>query len=711
VYAGLPRFNARVRGQNLSFEELSKLVGHAHGRGRRVYVTLNTLLKDEELAEALDLVAELALVGPDAIIVQDLGLTRALRRHFPELLVHASTQMAFHDSAGVAFAERLGIRRVILERQTTLEELAAIREKTHLELEVFVHGALCCSRSGLCLFSSWQGGWSGNRGRCKQPCRRRYASGRTRGYFFSPADLCALDDVAALVALGIDGLKIEGRLRRPDYVRRVVSAYRLALDGGDLGEARRILAGATGRARQRLFRTAGDFAGVIRHGAPGASGERCGVVVAAAPGGFSIRVSKPLHRYDTVRLQNEGGDDGAPATLTRLVVDGRDVTHAARGHTCWVPWDRAVEVGSLVFRTGSATSDLATRVAGLAPARGVVDLRIALRGGAIRVALPLLGSSWEAPVALGPARSRPLAAEAVAEQFRKSRSGRLAAGRIAVDVEPGRFLPAGELKRLRRDFWAWAAGAIGEGDLRRAWALRRDAALGELDAGPATEAAAGPPETVVRVAPGAANPYGRGALTARDLDEVWHRPPGACGADEVVLPELCSELDLPRLVERIAAAVAAGHRRFRATSLSGLALLLAHRGLHVTASFPVQACNRLALAELRDLGAARVAVWVELDRGSIEALCQTFGAAAEVMTHGRLPLLVTRMVLPANGVVTDERGARFEILRQRDGNTVLLPDRVLSIEAPRGASRFIDLTRSDPDAADRSDFNSRRGLV
>ncbi|MEI6810372.1 MAG: peptidase U32 family protein, partial [bacterium] len=253
VYAGLPRFNARERGDNFTADEMSRLIAYAHKINRKVYVTLNTLLKETELTEAADIAAALVDMGPDAVIVQDLGLVHVLRTCFPSLTLHGSTQMGLHNSAGAAFAQTIGLSRIILERQVTFEELSAIRKNTNIELEMFVHGALCCGRSGACMFSSWLGGWSGNRGKCKQPCRRRYFSQKGNGFFFSPGDLCLLENVPLLKKAGLSSLKIEGRLRREDYVRSVVSAYRHMLNAAPgaeataLREARGMLMATPGR--------------------------------------------------------------------------------------------------------------------------------------------------------------------------------------------------------------------------------------------------------------------------------------------------------------------------------------------------------------------------------------------------------------------------------------------------------------------------------
>ena len=158
VYAGLPKFNARERTENLSFENLSKLTAYARKYRKKVYLTLNTLIKETELAEVVELLAQVSPLGPDAIIVQDLGILRLIREYFPELEIHASTQMGLHNLPGVELAAARGVKRVILERQMPLAEIREVALKSPVPLEVFIHGALCCCLSGRCLLSSWLGG-------------------------------------------------------------------------------------------------------------------------------------------------------------------------------------------------------------------------------------------------------------------------------------------------------------------------------------------------------------------------------------------------------------------------------------------------------------------------------------------------------------------------------------------------------------------------
>ena len=243
VYVGAPGFNARNLARDLRLEEIGAMIRLCHDRGKKLYVAANSILLEKDLPLVIETLALLETLGPDALIVQDLGLIHLVRRYFPRLKLHASTLMTAHNSQAVGFLAGLGCQRVVLARELTIKEIAAIRSRSEVELEVFIHGAMCFSYSGLCLFSSFLGGKSGLRGRCVQPCRRAYGtsgkggkggkggSGTSGGaYLFSMNDLDGLAAVPALRDIGITSLKIEGRLRSAHYVRNVVAAYRMVLD-------------------------------------------------------------------------------------------------------------------------------------------------------------------------------------------------------------------------------------------------------------------------------------------------------------------------------------------------------------------------------------------------------------------------------------------------------------------------------------------------
>lgn len=231
VYLGGSLFSARASAVNFSNEALQEAVTFARERGVRVYVTVNTLIKDEELSEALEFCAFLCSLPVDGILVQDAGLFALLREACPEMPVHASTQMSLHTPAGAALLKELGASRVVLAREMSLEEIRAVSAQTDVELEAFVHGALCMSLSGQCYFSAMLGGRSGNRGRCAQTCRLPFAAPGGTGHDLSLKDMSFIEHIGALSAAGVCSAKIEGRMKRPEYVAAAVSACRHAADG------------------------------------------------------------------------------------------------------------------------------------------------------------------------------------------------------------------------------------------------------------------------------------------------------------------------------------------------------------------------------------------------------------------------------------------------------------------------------------------------
>src|SRR6516225_1351271 len=248
VYLGLKKFSARAEAENFTLEEVSEITAYAHSLQprRRVFVTINTLIRQDELAELAEAVASLAAIKVDALIVQDLGVYRLIRKHIPELELHASTQLAVHNRAGAEALHKLGFTRVVLARELTFEEVREITATAGIETEVFIHGALCYSYSGLCLFSSQTLGRSGNRGKCAYSCRDSYeVTGApdtlrdgsavrrdpSTGFPFSMKDLALPEFVTALRGAGVSCFKIEGRKKSPLYVAATTTYYRRLVDG------------------------------------------------------------------------------------------------------------------------------------------------------------------------------------------------------------------------------------------------------------------------------------------------------------------------------------------------------------------------------------------------------------------------------------------------------------------------------------------------
>ena len=231
IYLGGTKFGARAYTQNLSEEDLVQAIEYVHIHGRKIYMTVNTLLKDRELNELYAYLLPYYKAGLDGVIVQDIGAVKFIGEYFPEMPVHASTQMTITNTLGADFLKRYGITRVVPARELSLKEIRDMKKQTGLEMECFVHGALCYCYSGQCLLSSMIGGRSGNRGQCAQPCRLPYQTeGKKPADLMSLKDLCTIDILPELIDAGIDSFKIEGRMKQPEYVYTVVKMYRKYAD-------------------------------------------------------------------------------------------------------------------------------------------------------------------------------------------------------------------------------------------------------------------------------------------------------------------------------------------------------------------------------------------------------------------------------------------------------------------------------------------------
>ena len=232
VYLGGDKFGARAYADNFHTEQLVECIRYAHLFGRKVYLTVNTLMKEEELAQLKEYITPFYEAGLDAVIVQDFGAFQVLKRNFPEMELHASTQMTITGAGGMSLLKEMGATRVVPAREMSLEEVKHMKKETGLEIECFIHGAMCYSYSGQCLFSSILGGRSGNRGRCAQPCRLPYST-KNAGkecYPLSLKDMCTLEHIDKLMEAGIDSFKIEGRMKKPEYAAGVTAIYRKYMD-------------------------------------------------------------------------------------------------------------------------------------------------------------------------------------------------------------------------------------------------------------------------------------------------------------------------------------------------------------------------------------------------------------------------------------------------------------------------------------------------
>ena len=704
VYAGLGRFNAREMGENFDFDDMSRLSARAKQLGRKFYITLNTLIKEKEIEQVAESAASLAALEPDAFIVQDSGVARMLRTCFPGAEIHGSTQMGIHNLPGVELAREMGMSRVILERQVTLKELDTILKGSPLEIEVFIHGALCCSLSGSCLFSSAMGGWSGNRGRCKQPCRRRYhgaiSGSKTSGFFFSTQDLYSLDLIPRYRDMGISSLKIEGRLRKPDYVKKTVQAYRMMLDspqdkiGENLKKAKAILAGSYGRKWSHGFSTEEDLKTVISHKSMGVSGLLVGEVNRVESGSIKVRFSRTVRLGDRLRIQNRSGDEGPAFTVTKMFIGGKYAKQSEKGREVSLPWDReeAPSCG-IVYRIGESTTYNRGEKLPLFMARQKADLYIELSSGKISVKSPRLNEDriFARELNLDEAENRPLAKETLADAFRATRSEKWQAGLIDVDIRGKLFFPAGQLKQLRREFWDWAIPLLekeSKPEEPRYWErLIRDNAPSPY------KGTSG--EDRIFVLTGT---LPRNTVEVKNIFESYGK------RNELLLPDFCSQKDLPRLEKAIDRAVEKGVKKFRVTSLYQLRILKKYKGLELTGSFPLPVTNSWAAEEMGRFGLNRVQGWIELEEKSLKQFVKNSPLPVEIYRSGRPALLSTRAVIPALGEINDSRGKTFRV-EEEGGLYRVYGAQVTAFPGQAGCSSFFDNSHTSAKDMDKETDN------
>ncbi|MFH1138484.1 MAG: peptidase U32 family protein [Pseudomonadota bacterium] len=366
VYLGLKNFSARAFASNFTLSDLARVVDLTHERGAKIFVAFNSLVKEEELPAAAKLLDALAKIRPDALIVQDLGLFRLIKNHFPGFETHASTLMAVHNRPGLEVLAGLGFDRAVLARELSLAEVEALTEQSPLGLEIFIHGALCFSISGLCLMSSFLGGKGSLRGACVQPCRRVYSQSKKRGCFFSPTDMDATAALSLIRRLPLAALKIEGRMKGAEYVGRVVRAYRLLLDAPEadleraLDEARELIDYSLGRQRSTGFLLSNRAPdGLAPNQAP-ASGAFLGRVEETAAGGAHLALRHPLEVGDRIRVQFKKDDERQAFTLKKMTVAGRgDVETAAEGDRTVIQTPFPSSVGDLFFKVDTGRGEKA----------------------------------------------------------------------------------------------------------------------------------------------------------------------------------------------------------------------------------------------------------------------------------------------------------------------------------------------------------------
>lgn len=473
VYLGGRLFNARQNASNFTMEELRKAVEYAHIRGVDIHAALNTLISDSEMQEALEYANNLYEMGIDALIVQDLGFAARLKNQLPDLALHFSTQGTIFNKEGVFLAERLGMERVVLARELSIGEIRAVVQEASIDIEVFIHGALCQCYSGQCHLSNAIGGRSGNRGVCAQPCRLPYTIVRENGHspltakgnYLSPKDLCALQNLPALVATGIKSLKIEGRMKSPEYVAVVTGIYRKYLDfigaqGGfqidpcDERDLRQVYNRGGFTTGYLISRPGRDL---ITRGRPKHWGTYLGKVAGRNPKrrSLDILLAENLSLGDGVEIDNKT----LPGNIvTMMRIKDQKAVRAMAGDTVTIGYiDGNVNIGDPVYKI---TDKELNRKAGETFSGKSLRKVLLAANLTVEEGRPLRFSVSDPEgmevAAVGDfipetAVNRALTAEAAENQIKKTGGTPFIIGQLSCRIQPGLSVPLSELNSVRRE--------------------------------------------------------------------------------------------------------------------------------------------------------------------------------------------------------------------------------------------------------------------
>ncbi len=690
VYAGLQEFSARARAKNFTLVQMERMLAYAHGQNRRIYVTLNTLVKEKELPQLVDTLAALAGMRVDGVILQDLAVARLIRNHFPSIPMHASTQMTIHNTPGVKMLEELGFQRAVLARELAIDEIAAIAASTPVEIECFVHGALCFSISGQCFFSSLLGGHSGNRGRCAQPCRRLYSHRGNEGHYFSTSDLSAIDLLPELIKAGVKSLKIEGRMKSAEYVASVVEAYRTVLDAPEkshkeaLTAAKEILKYSFGRTPTKGFLASQQPDDIANPWQKGGTGRFIGQIKSIKGKSLIFETRDALHVGDRLRVQPKSDMAGQAWTLREMVFNRKKAMEAQAGSLVEVETPFSFSVGDSIYKVSSkeayTMSDSACqrRLEGGQGDKLPCRLVVSLQDEQLLISASVAGYHHEFSFPLGqlePARSGDMQT-VLFGQFSKCGETSFRLESLEAPDFPAVLIPSALFKDLRRRFYQQLREAT-TAVFREQLASARRGALRELEMKQAAKRQPAPHETVTVVVAELKEwrfPLQNGAdaallpLSKAAIHQISTAVPRMRGSEERIIwqfPFMLFDRDVPLYRDTLRTLYNAGFRRFEAANLSHFELFRGLEGLHISTWHRCFSLNSQALAAWRELGAEAATLYLEDDSGNLaELLTAGIDIKQRMLVYSPLPVMTTKIRIKdvhANTPLRSDRGETYRV--------------------------------------------------
>ena len=696
VYAGLRDFSARAKAKNFTLPQMERMTAYAHSTGKKLYVTLNTLVKESELPQLIDNLASLEAMRVDGVILQDMAVARLAREYFPGIPLHASTQMTIHNSLGVRQLEELGFERVVLARELHIDEISAIVKASKAEIECFIHGALCFSFSGQCYFSSFLGGHSGNRGRCAQPCRRQYKHKGKEGYYLSTNDFSSIEMIPELMKAGVASLKIEGRMKSAEYVASVIGAYRMVLDAppdsydAAVTEAKALLKLSFGRVPTKGFLASHTPTDISTPSIKGATGRYLGDIREIRGNRISFDTRDRLHVGDRIRVQPKSDMAGRAFTIKDLFIGGKKVMNVKENTLVSTPSPFPFKLGDSVFKVSSETAFTMSENACLKRLEGVkgdsipCNLKLWHEDESLKIEAEVFGSRFTTAFELGALEaSRSSDMEGVLRaQFSKCGETQFTLAKLSAPGFPALMIPPPRLKEIRRNFYAWLAEQS-LGALKKRSGEGRQAALAGLI--PRRHSAhKGKDQLLMKIehlkdwhelhrdaVDAVVLPVSRANMHqlpqfARKLREH---------AERVIwqLPFIIFEADLPFYQEAVGSILRAGFRRFELTNLSQFQFFKG-TDAELSTDYRLFSLNSQALLTWQELGCVRSTLYIEDDRDNMaQLLSSDLTITRGALLYAQVPVITSKIAIKeikGEAPLTSDRGDVYSV-KLKDRLTVV----------------------------------------
>ncbi len=638
VYLGLQKFSARATATNFSEQNLDEFVGFAHHLGRKVYVTINTLIQESELDDLLKTLDVCSKCKVDALIIQDLGVARIVKSSYPELEMHASTQMAVHNKEGALELQKFGFSRVVVARELTLSEIKEIAAIPNLETEAFIHGALCYSYSGLCLFSSFESGRSANRGKCLYPCRSIFNGEAGEKHYFSMKDMALSEDV---LKMPVTSLKIEGRKKSPLYVAAVCDYYRRILDGKGTDEN---LAEHIKQIFSRpwcKFHFKGKDKNVIERDFVGHRGLFIGQVNKVIKNVLMFKTCYKIARYDGLQIEIPGIEKPFGFSVQKLKLNGKNVFEVQAGDEIAVelpPQAPFLEKGCKIYLSSSSEVKGAYDYTKPRPnefkQKMPVDVWVEVKPQ--QITAKCLDFKAEVAGEFEPAQDVAKVVDAAQRAFAKSGESDVVLNSLQVSNPKNLFVPASLFNELRRQLYGQIVptqkvGALPASDAaivhseHAKWIVKTDD-WQKISALPQDEIS----EIIYLLSE---------ETNLNDLKNI------AKNKIRLALPTVCRKPDAFK--DKIEALLAQGYKKWEVGNYWGLEVL-PDKGIDLSFDSSLYTLNTQAIQMAKEMGAGRVTLSLEDTLENMKTLTQKASLPSVMVVYQDVPLFTSAACIRSN---------------------------------------------------------------